>query len=167
MPKTVTVLFIGMASLVAVTRVPVRAQSDAKPLAFEAASVKPNNSGTANSNIPLGPGSTYSPTGGLFAANQPLVLYILFAYNLLGNQMQSLLPQLPQWALADRYEIQARAGGTPSKDEMRLMMRALLAERFKLATHHETRQVPVLAMVLTEPGKIGPQLRRHSDDSYR
>ncbi len=46
---------------------------------------------------------------------------------------------------------------------MRLMMRALLADRFKLAIHNETREVPVFAFVLVKPGKTGPQLKLHSE----
>jgi uncharacterized protein (TIGR03435 family) len=40
-------------------------------------------------------------------------------------------------------------------------MQSLLAERFKLVLHTETRQLPVLALVLAKPGKLGPQLRPH------
>jgi uncharacterized protein (TIGR03435 family) len=47
---------------------------------------------------------------------------------------------------------------------MRLMMQSLLAERFKLVVRTETRQLPVLALVLARPGKMGPQLRSHPSD---
>jgi uncharacterized protein (TIGR03435 family) len=46
---------------------------------------------------------------------------------------------------------------------MRLMMQSLLADRFKLAVHFETREVPVLALTLVKPGKTGPQLHPHSE----
>ncbi len=130
---------------------------------FDVASVKPNRSGgPANSNFPLGPGDVYVPNGGFFSAtNQTLITYILFAYKIMGNQMQFLLPQLPGWVTTERFDIQARVDGNPSKDQMRLMMRSLLAERFKLAIRHEIREMPVLALVLSKPGKLGPQLRPH------
>lgn len=48
---------------------------------------------------------------------------------------------------------------------MRVMMRSLLADRFRLAVHNETREVPVLAFVLSKAGKIGPRLRPHLEDS--
>jgi uncharacterized protein (TIGR03435 family) len=48
---------------------------------------------------------------------------------------------------------------------MRLMMQSLLADRFKLALHHETRQSPALALVFVKDGKLGPQLQSHSDDN--
>jgi uncharacterized protein (TIGR03435 family) len=75
-----------------------------------------------------------------------------------------LLPGLPKWANSERFDIQARSQGNPSKDEMRLMMRALLADRFKLVAHHETRQVPVLGVVLAKPGTTRAQLQPHSTD---
>ena len=134
---------------------------------FDVASVKPSKSGNQPySNFPLGPGDVYVPNGGLFSAsNFPLVTYILFAYKVIGNQAQYLLPQLPAWATSERFDIQARAEGNPGKDEMRLMMRALLADRFKLAVHYETRDVPVFAFVLAKPGKAGPQLQPHPADA--
>src|SRR5580692_5770822 len=86
------------------------------------------------SNFPLGPGDVYVQNGGLFSANNlPLVTYIFFAYKFIGNQAQYLLPQLPEWTKSEQFDIQARAAGNPGKDQMRLMMRALLADRFKLA----------------------------------
>lgn len=49
----------------------------------------------------------------------------------------------------------------PTKGQMRLMMQSQLTERFKLVLHTETRQLPVLALVLAKPGKLGPQLWPH------
>ena len=142
-----------------------RAQSAAGKR-FDVASVKANKSDDQPySNFPLGPGDVYVPNGGYFmATNQPLVVYILFAYKVKGNQAQSLMPQLPGWVMSEKFDIQARAEGNPGKDEMREMMRALLADRFKLAIRTEKREVPVLAAVLAKPGKLGPQLRMHTDD---
>lgn len=132
---------------------------------FEVASVKPTKSNDPPySNFPLGPGDVYVPNGGLFSAkNLPLVSYILFAYKVIGNQGQFLLPQLPDWTKTEQFDIQAHAEGNPGKDDMRLLMRALLADRFKLAMHNETREVPVLAFVLSRPGKTGPNLQPHLD----
>jgi uncharacterized protein (TIGR03435 family) len=116
--------------------------------------------------FPLGPGDVFTPTGGFFRATGfPLVTYIAFAWKIPANQMQYLLPQLPKWANEEHFDIQARAEGNPGKDEMRLMMRALLADRFALAMHNETRQMPVFAVVLAKPGTTGPQLRPHNADA--
>jgi uncharacterized protein (TIGR03435 family) len=132
---------------------------------FEVASVKPNNSGDPpTSNFPLGPGDVYVRNGGFFSATGfPLITYIAFAYRIIGNQSQYLAPQLPDWAKTERFDIQARAEGDPGKDQMRLMMRSLLADRFKLTMHYKNREVPVLAFVLAKSGKTGPALRLHTE----
>jgi uncharacterized protein (TIGR03435 family) len=43
------------------------------------------------------------------------------------------------------------------------MMQSLLADRFKLALHFKTAEVPVMALTLDRPGKLGPKLRPHSE----
>jgi uncharacterized protein (TIGR03435 family) len=135
-----------------------------KHLEFDVASVKPNHTNDpSHSLFPLGPGDVYVPNGGLFnATGYNLFGYIVFAYKLQANQIQFLRPRMPEWALNERFDIQARAAGNPSKDEMRLMMQSLLADRFKLSLHRETREVPVFDVVLIRPGKTGPQLQPHS-----
>jgi uncharacterized protein (TIGR03435 family) len=137
--------------------------------AFDVVSVKQNltapSQQTVSSNVPLGPMDAFTPTGGLLSAtNYPLFVYMIFAYKLNADQMQSVQSQLPKWANTSRYDIQAKGPGNPTKDQMRLMMQALLADRFKLSLHYETKQVSVLALVLDKPGKFGPQLRLHADD---
>jgi uncharacterized protein (TIGR03435 family) len=97
--------------------------------------------------------------------NFPLIAYIEFAYKITENQEQFLLPQIPKWAITDRFDIQAKAQGNPTKDQMRLMMQTLLADRFKLIVHYEVRQLPVLALIMEVPGKLGPLLQQHIDDS--
>jgi uncharacterized protein (TIGR03435 family) len=93
--------------------------------------------------------------------------YIEFAYKLwlTPSQRQSLLAQLPKWATAERFDIQARRAGHATKDQKRLMIRSLLADRFKLAVHFETQQVPVFALVLLNSGKSGPQLQPHPENA--
>jgi uncharacterized protein (TIGR03435 family) len=90
---------------------------------------------------------------------------MIFAFKLTPSQVQSVLSQLPKWATTDRYDIQARVAGNPTKDQFRLMMQALLADRFKLAVHYEIKQQPIFALVLDKPGKLGAKLQRHPDDS--
>jgi uncharacterized protein (TIGR03435 family) len=161
--------FTHMRSVLLVCAVAARlsAQSGAdRPLAFDVASVKPSTPDeTPYSNIPLGPGDAYVASGGRFIANGfPVITYFAFAHKIMGNEVQSLLPRLPQWVTTERFDIQARAEGNPTKDQMRLMVRSLLADRFRLSSHYETRQVPVFALVLSKAGKTGPQFRQHPDD---
>jgi len=139
-------------------------------MSFDVASVKqdtaaPSDS-TVHENIPLGPQDSFAPTGGLLSAtNTSFVRFMIFAYKLSPSQIQSVRSQLPKWANNNRYDIEARASGNPTKDQFRLMMQALLADRFKLAIHYETRQLPVYALVLDKPGKLGPQFRIHPSDA--
>ena len=147
---------------------PNRIEAAEDKQAFEIASVSQNTtrSETSNMNVPLGPGDVYPPNGGVFSAtNVPLISYIYFAYDLSGAQFQLLLPRLPNWVIRDRFDIHARTSGNPTKNQIRLMMQTLLADRFKLQAHYETRQLPVLALVLDRPGKTGPQLRAHPSEA--
>jgi len=136
-------------------------------MTFDVASVKPNKSGSMpTSNIPLDSMGLFTPTGGLFSATDfPLLEYTVFAYKLTPEQSQAFQSQLPKLANTFRYDIQAHASGNPTKDQFRLMMQALLTDRFKLAIHFETEQRPVFALVLDKPGKLGPKLQQHSDAS--
>lgn len=138
-------------------------------MSFDVVSVKENKSGVSasnrpTSNVPLDAQDLYAPTGGLFSGtNFPLLEYMRFAYKLTPEETPALLSQVP-WANTNRWDIQGRASGNPTKDQMRLMLQALLADRFKLVLHFETRQLPVFALVLNKAGKFGPQLRPHADD---
>jgi uncharacterized protein (TIGR03435 family) len=152
---------------------------------FEVASVRENKSGgPSHSNFSLDNGNAFwvigkddalAPTGSLFSANNlPLMRYITFAYKLNGTQelalrfdyYEGLKLHLPEWVKDARFDIEARAPGQATKDQMRLMMQSLLVERFGLVVHWETREAPVLALVEANPGKPGPQLVPHpaSDD---
>jgi bla regulator protein blaR1 len=138
-------------------------------MAFEVASVKFAKPGTFTMPTFFLDQGDAKPPGGHFLGSWPLAGYIWFAYKL-DTFQSDLRAQLPKWA-KDDYVIDAKADGNPTKDQMRLMMQSLLAERFKLRVHFETKEVPVLALILVKPGKLGPKLRPHSDgppcpDSY-
>jgi len=98
-----------------------------------------------------------------------LLAYILFAYKV--NVSETLTPggfmrQFPDWAVRNKFDINARAESpNPTKDDMRLMVQTLLEDRFKLAVHRENRIVPVLALTLAKPMRVGPQLRVHEGTS--
>jgi uncharacterized protein (TIGR03435 family) len=153
---------------------------------FDVASVKQNKTeGTPHSNVPLDTGNVYSAidpsdartsAGGYFVAtNQPLWRYIVFAYKLSGTQelalrfsyFDGLKSKAPSWvtggfdASADRFNIEARAPENSTIDQMRLMMQTLLADRFHLVVHHETRDAPAFGLVLVRPGAPGQNLQPH------
>jgi uncharacterized protein (TIGR03435 family) len=135
-------------------------------MAFDVASIRPSASGEyVAPNFPFTADNAYAPTGGMMAAEFPLVVYIQFAYKLwlTRPQTRALIDQLPKEIASQSFTIRARASGNPTKDQMRLMMQALLADRFKLAVHFETKQSPVLALKPIKPGSTGPRLRPHSE----
>ena len=138
-------------------------------MSFDVASVKRDlaDPTTINmtANVSLDAGNAFTPTGGFFrATNNPLHWYIRFAYKLGTTEFGEIMEELPRWAETYRYDIEARAPGNPSKDQYRLMMQTLLANRFKLAVHFETKQMPIFALVLAKQGKLGPKLKKHSDE---
>jgi uncharacterized protein (TIGR03435 family) len=135
-------------------------------MTFEVASIKLSTEKQPGPlSVPLDAGDRYHPTGGYFQADVPLWSYIQFAYKLWApaEDQQKEIARLPKWVTTDRYRIDARAAGKPTKDQFRLMVQSLLADRFKLVAHLDIREVPVLALTLVNAGKLGPKLIPHAD----
>ena len=135
-------------------------------MSFDVASVKPSapdeRTGT---NVGLDSGNEYVPSGGLFRATHfDTASYISFAYKLTQAQRMALGSEGPKWIHDDRFDLEARAPATATKDQLRLMMQSLLADRFKLAIHMEKREIPMFGLVLVKEGKLGPHLRHYADD---
>ena len=63
--------------------------------------------------------------------------------------------------ISDWFDIQAKASGNASEDQLRLMAQTLLAERFQLKVQHQTRELPVYALVA---GKNGAKLQVAKDN---
>jgi uncharacterized protein (TIGR03435 family) len=139
---------------------PVPAGPAANPT-FDVTSVKPNKTG------PGGPSMMQNQPGGrLTATNVPVRLLIQNAYRpLQGFQILGG----PAWLSTDRFDIAAKASGdlaaamsTPGPQSndptpMQLAMRALLADRFKLMVHRETRELPTYTLVFARSDKkLGP-----------
>jgi uncharacterized protein (TIGR03435 family) len=125
------------------------AQTNGVHRTFDVASVKPNGSGSRTR-------STDELPGGRFVAvNVSLRDLILTAYMLQEFQLVGG----PDWIDKDRFDIQAKAEGDTPWDEMRFMLQALFAERFKLRVHEEWRELPVydITMARTD-GKLDPRL---------
>jgi uncharacterized protein (TIGR03435 family) len=120
-----------------------------EPATFEVASVKLNKSGTLRANVGMLP-------NGVNIVNIPLRAIIQLAYGV--NQPWKVIG-LPDWAATERYDISAKAAGAINLDQRRLMMQALLADRFKLNAKMEKREMPVIALMLNRAdGKLGPNL---------
>jgi len=118
---------------------------------FEVASVKLHTSDDPRVYMVAQPG------GRFVAANIPLRLLIRSAFQLQDDQIVGG----PDWLATDRFDIDARAPQAPGPPNPQLldMLRALLADRFKLATHDEKRELPVFALERSRrDGSFGPAL---------
>jgi uncharacterized protein (TIGR03435 family) len=142
----------------------VWAQTSDKPLAFEVASIKPSS--------PDDSGYTIQTTGGegLNAINAPVRNLILFAYDI----RDLLLSGGSRWLETDRYDITAKTGRDDAAfgitepnsmtdaqrktytERVRERPRTLLAERFGLVVHHESRDIAVFLLTVA---KSGPKMK--------
>jgi bla regulator protein BlaR1 len=119
------------------------------PAQFEVASVKRHPTEDSSGGI--------APHPGRFdAIGVPLKLLIQIAYGLKDHQVLGG----PGWIDSERYDVFAKAadGTNPSRKEMQPMLQALLAERFGLKTHRETRELPAFGLLVA---KGGPKLAQH------
>ena len=129
------------------------AQSPVPVRVFEVASIRPH---------PEPPHSIGISTSGarLTAEASFISELVMYAYDLRSGYQIS-----GERGLYDmRYDIQATAEGegTPTKAEFREMMRALLADRFKLEVHREMKEQSVYALAI---GKGGPKFKESSPDA--
>jgi hypothetical protein len=139
---------LGAAGIVAVISI---AQPQGAGLAFEVASVRPITE--RGSLIQSNPGKLIANISGnrftLRMATVPSL--IMDAYNVRADQFTGL----PDWATdSDKYQINAKTEGeaTPTPDQVRLMLQTLLADRFQLRLHHETRNLPVYELTIAKSG---------------
>lgn len=129
-------------------------------ISFEVASVKRANMPTFPNFALMGEAPI---PGGRLSVAAPFESFISFAYKLTESpQQHRILTHLPQ-PVSGVYQIDAKADGNPTKDQMRLMMQSLLADRFKLKVHFETREVAAFALRLAKPGQMGPKLHPHDE----
>ena len=120
-----------------------------KPQAFEVASVKPHQG-------PLSRIADFRPSGPrLSLEGYNANLLVLEAYRLKSYQLALASANLPAY---DYYDIEAKAegGSLPTRDDFREMLKALLADRFKLKFHREMREMPVYDLTVD---KNGPRLK--------
>jgi uncharacterized protein (TIGR03435 family) len=108
------------------------------------------------------------PGGSFSAGNQTLLQLIRFAYGIQGSLQ---LVGAPDWIRTERFDIVAKAPadipptapGQPVPEA--LLLRSLLEDRFRLAMHRETRQLPIYALVIARSdGRLGPHIRRPAND---
>jgi uncharacterized protein (TIGR03435 family) len=146
-------------TVVGVTDAPsLQAQSSATQAsspAFEVVSIKPHKPDDVRFSLSFQPGGRFTMTANLRGLIQT-------AYQRTSDQLEDFqISGGPSWFNSDRFDILAKAENSPPVEEMRLMLRTLLADRFKLTVHHETRELPIYALVLARSdGRLGPTLSR-------
>ena len=131
----------------------VHASQDTAPR-FEVASVKPNVG--SDLSITFRP----PPPDGITYTNYPLDSIIRFAYGVQSFRLEGA----PAWTREERFDIAAKASRPISDDERRMMMRALLAERFRLKAHFEPREKTIYVMTLARADRrLGPGVTPRPD----
>ncbi len=87
-------------------------------------------------------------------SNLPLRYYVTYAFDV---TQQTRLIGMPEWATSTRYDVVAKAPRAISEDERRAMVRAMLASRFHLKTHTESRVQSVYVMTAArQDRRLGP-----------
>lgn len=143
----------------------IHGQSAKEPLTFEVASIKPSSPDLRGLRLQIQPG------GGLKIMGATLKSLVTFAYDVRDFQVSGG----PGWINSDRFDILARverssaaenAAAEPPQmsdeqrrsrfEQMRDRLKALLAERFQLAIHRDSKEQTVLALVV---GKNGSKLQ--------
>jgi uncharacterized protein (TIGR03435 family) len=130
-------------------------------LAFEVAAIKPNKSGG---------GGSRSSFDGIRLTATNISVKSLIQYDAYGIPAPQILGG-PNWLASDRFDIEAKVDDAlvaemakldrEQRNQMeRKMVQQLLADRFKLAVHHETKELPVYALVVA---KGGPKLTASKD----
>jgi uncharacterized protein (TIGR03435 family) len=119
--------------------------------AFEVASIKLSHSRSAESNVDSTPGR-------LTATNITVRELIRLAYGVKDYQVE----RAPGWVGGERYDIAAKGAGrkTTGNDEEQSQVSALLADRFQLTAHRETKQMQVYLLVVA---RNGPKMTLHND----
>jgi uncharacterized protein (TIGR03435 family) len=151
---------VVVATVVAVTVAltsPLVAQSPAAP-AFEVVSVKPSD------HRGVGPG-TATGNGRFTRADISLRQLIAIAYDLGDNRIDGG----PQWQTTRHFDIQARTSEPVDGIEpLRPMLKSLLADRFRLKVHVETREMPIYLLVASRnDGQPGPAVTSSTIDCAR
>jgi len=112
---------------------------------FEAASIKPSapmGAGMVGIGVQMLPGGRVSMSGvtAKFLIQQA---YGVREFQIVGG---------PAWMGSDRYDITAKPEGAATPEQVKVMIQALLADRFKLQFHRETKELPTYALVVAKGG---------------
>jgi uncharacterized protein (TIGR03435 family) len=156
-------LIVTLSPLQAVTRASATTAADQSPVAgavpqFEVATIRINRSGEPRARHTIVPAS-----GRLTITNISVSALIQEAYGVPLVLASQLVNNMPDWARTMRVDVVAKAASPTPVATLQRMLQPLLAEYFKLAVRREPRDMDVFAMVVANPGRLGPQLRRNDD----
>jgi uncharacterized protein (TIGR03435 family) len=148
--------------VVLVAATALAAAQDTGKVAFEVATIKLNKSGDPGQFIRRQPGGRVTVT------NMPARQLITFAYQLAQFQLIGG----PAWITSDRFDMVAKLEGDPEfgppgsgPDPIQRAMQTLLADRFQLKLHRESRDLDIYALVMAKPGGgPGPGLKKSDID---
>jgi len=139
---------VGQTIATTVGATPPNATEDVKVPVFDVVSVKPNKSESGMVRIMAKP-------DGYSASNVSLKMLVQSAYGI----REDLISGAPSWADSARFDIDAKVAGSDvdalkklSPEQRRLILQPLLADRFKLKVHTETKQLPVYELVIAKSG---------------
>lgn len=132
----------------------VAISAQAPSISFDVASVKPNSSDGQ-------PSMTVPSRGTVVITNVPLLNIIVNAFGIPAFRMVGA----PAWISRERFDVSARIPESSSPGQVRSMLQTLLAQRFNLKAHRETREQPVYEVVVARTdGRLGPQLKPSTAD---
>jgi uncharacterized protein (TIGR03435 family) len=158
MKRSAVLRCVGVGVAVALAFAPFAAAQSSP--SFEVASIRPSNPNPAG---PLAGAPMILPAlGRLTAQNVTLRMLVMGAYQKQPFEMVGG----PSWWNSEKFDINARAGdASGSTDAILGMLKTLLADRFKLKAHTETREVPVYHLVLARgDGKLGQKMKASTDN---
>lgn len=119
----------------------VASAQETKP-AFDVASVR------RNTVTEPGDAEFQAEAGRLTVINNPIFGVIVNAYGISRNQLAGV----PDWVRSERYNIEAQGPASAGRKEIMQMLQSLLAERFAMKAHFETREAPAYTLALAGGG---------------
>jgi uncharacterized protein (TIGR03435 family) len=146
---------------------PAAQEASAETPAFEVSSIRPNKAGDRGMMMRFIP-------GGFSANNIDTHTLLMTAF---GIRLPDLVIGMPGWASTERYNIEAKMDAETYEAmqkllpkersaQYRLMLQSLLADRYKLKVHYETKEIPVYALVVAKGGfKLKPNTQTGNSTS--
>lgn len=133
--------------------------ASAQTPSFDVASIRPNTSAAGISAIRI-------TAGRASMENVSLKKVLLNAYGIPDDREYAI--DGPDWLTSEHFDIEAKFPADTPVPQIRQMLQTMLADRFKLSLHRETRQLPMFSLMLAKNGpKIHPSAEGDSRTSGR